>query len=191
MIHTTLALLALSAGLEQSVPSALKWQPDYAQAMTRASADKKPIAVFIGRGSNAVKRMTADGTISTDAAKVLATSYVCVYLDTDTTSGKDLASRFEMKEGLVISSPGGSAQAYRYAGAVPKATLTKELTAYATVGQPVTTIYAGEPPAKPVSVAPAGYVTIPGSCANGSCGQYVYPGTVYGGCANGRCPYQR
>ncbi len=154
------------------------------------------MAVFIGHGADTLKRMVADGAISADSAKLLAASYVCMYLDTDTPTGKDLASRFEMSEGLVISSPGGTVQAYRYTGAVPVATLTKELTSFATAGQATTTISAGAVPARATA---GGYVIVSGGCANGSCstivpasGQYAFPGTVYGSsCPNGRCPNQR
>lgn len=196
---TTFAVLALAAGLDLGVsPSNPKWQADYAQAIVRASEEQKPVAVFIGHGADTVKRMIAEGAISANAAKVLAASYVCLYLDADTPKGKDLASRFEMTEGLVISSPGGSVQAYRYVGAVPATTLTEELTHYAAAGQPTTTVSAGATPTRPTTVVPAGYVIVSGGCANGSCqtivpasGQYILPGTVYGGCPNGRCPNQR
>lgn len=189
MINTTLAALALVAGLDLSIPSNPKWQPNYSEALTRASAEKKPLAVFIGQG-DAAKRMLADGTISAETAKLLSSSYVCLYLNTETAAGKELAGRFELKEGLVISSPGGSVQAYRYAGAVPAATLSTELAHYAAAGQPKTTISAGEVAAP----AASGYVIPSGGCPNGNCpNQYLYPssGTIYGGCPNGRCPNQR
>ena len=203
MIATTLTVLALAAGLDLGVsPANPKWQADYAQAMTRATEDRKPMAVFIGHGADTLKRMVTDGAISADAAKLLTASYVCLYLNTDTPTGKELASRFEMNEGLVISSPGGSVQAYRYVGSVPGTTLTQELTHYATAGQPSTTVSAGAVPTRPTTVVPAGYVIVSGGCANGSCqtivpasGQYTYPGTVtypFGSsCPNGRCPNQR
>src|SRR5579872_1743167 len=165
MFVSTLAILALATGMDLG-SNHPKLQSDYSQAMTRASDESKPIAVFIGHGTDTFKRMITDGTISADASKVLTKSYVCLYLDTDTASGKDLAGRFDMKEGVVISSPGGSVQAYRYAGAVPAATLTKELTHYASAGQPATTVAAG-------AEAPR-YVIVSGGCANGSC-QYVVP----------------
>jgi hypothetical protein len=180
MITTTLTFLAIAAGLDLGTNHP-KLQPDYAHAMTRASEDHKPMAVFIGHGSDTFKHMLADGMISAESAKLLASSYVCVYLDTETASGKDWAGRFEMKEGLVISSPGGNVQAYRYSGTVPGTTLTKELTIYASAGQPATTVSAGAEAAKP-------YVIYSG-CANGSCGTVTYP--FGSSCPNGRCPNQR
>jgi hypothetical protein len=197
---TTLSVLALVAGLDLGVPVNPKWQADYSQALSRAAEDRKPMAVFIGHGADSLKHMVADGALSADAAKLLATSYVCLYLDADTPTGKDLASRFEMTEGLVISSAGGSVQAYRYAGKVPGTTLTRELTHYATAGQPTTTISAGAEAMR--QAASTGYVIVAGGCANGNCqmivpasAQYAAPGTVSypfsSSCPTGRCPNQR
>src|SRR5438874_7406511 len=53
MITTTLAVLALAGGISSgNIPSGPSWQTDYAQAMTRASAERKPMAVFIGHGAD-------------------------------------------------------------------------------------------------------------------------------------------
>jgi hypothetical protein len=194
MIVTTLSVIALATALDMgSIPANPRWQTDYSLAVTRASEERKPIAVFIGHGADAIKRMTADGAIPADTTKLLAASYVCFCLDTSTESGKDLAGKFQMNEGLVISSPGGSLQAYRHTGTVPASTLAQELTRYATAGQPATTVNAG---AVPTRAAAAGYVYVTGGCANGSCqtivpasGQYALPG--YSSCPNGRCPYSR
>ena len=63
---TTLTVLAFAAGFDLGVsPSYPKWQTDYAQAMAKASEDRKPMAVFIGHGADTLKRMVADGSIST------------------------------------------------------------------------------------------------------------------------------
>jgi hypothetical protein len=146
MITTTLAVLALAGGIGSgAIPSAPNWQTDYAQAMTRASAEGKPIAVFIGHGGESYKKMLAEGTIPADAVRVLSNSYVCMYLDSDAPNGKELAGRFEITEGLIISSPGGNLQAYRHNGVVSGADLTKSLTQFAGAGQPATTVNAGAP----------------------------------------------
>ncbi len=163
MFVSTIAFLALANGmdLESNHP---KLQSDYYQAMSRASDESKPMAVFIGQGADTFKRMLADGLISAEATKVLTAKYICVYLDTDTESGKELSGRFDMKVGLVISGPGGSLQAYRHSGPVTTDALTRELTHYSSVGQPTTTVTAGAST----------------TLVNFS-----------GGCPNGRCPYQR
>jgi hypothetical protein len=186
MFVSSLAILALATGLDLG-SNHPKLQSDYAQAMTRALEERKPMAVFIGHGADTFKRMLTDGSISADAAKVLTASYVCLYVDTDTTSGKDMAGKFEMKLGVILSGPGGSLQAYRYSGALPGETLTKELSHYASAGQPATTVSAG-------AEASPKYVIVSGGCANGSC-QYAVPASAsypFGSsCPNGRCPNQR
>jgi len=167
MITTTLAVLALAGGLGSGViPSTPSWQTDYAQAMTRASEERKPMAVFVGHGADSFQKMFADGKITAEAAKLLRESYVCMYLDADTATGKDLAKRFEIHEGLIISGPGGSHQAYRHNGTVTGADLTKQLTQYASAGQPTTTITGGVPA---VRYTTPSYTVVPTS------GQYAYP----------------
>src|SRR5262245_17439301 len=167
MITTTLAVLALAGGISSGVlPSTPSWQTDYAQAMNRASAERKPMVVFIGHGADSFTKMLADGKIPDEAAKVLRDSYVCMYLDADTAAGKDLAGRFEISEGLIISGPGGSHQAYRHNGAVTGTELTTQLTKYAGAGQPSTTVTGGAPVVR--------YTVVPAS------GQYVYPSYNYG-----------
>jgi hypothetical protein len=193
MITTTLAVFALAGGIGSGViPSTPNLQTDYAQAMNRASEERKPIAVFIGHGDASFQKMLVEGKIPTDAAKLLRDSYVCLYLDADTASGKDLAGRFEISEGLVISGPGGSLQAYRHNGTVTGAELTKQLTQYASAGQPASTVNAG---------VSTGVRYVVGGCANGSCGttytyvpssgQYVIPAGGYSSCPTGTCPNRR
>jgi hypothetical protein len=197
MVSTSLvvAVTALAAA-----PSPVL-QADYSAARAAAAAANKPMAVFIGGGK--VERMVADGSLPADAARLLRENYVCVVVNTETGAGKDLAGRFEMAEGLVISGPGGASQALRHAGAVSGADLTQQLTRYATAGAPVTTVSAGLAPAagrvvtagySPVmTYAPAPvYAPVPvyGGCAGGSCGVPVMTyGVPFGGssCANGRC----
>jgi hypothetical protein len=184
MFVSSLAILALATGLDLG-SNHPKLQSDYYQAATRALEERKPMAVFIGRGADTFKRMLTDGAISADAAKVLTASYICLYVDTDTASGKELAGRFDMNIGVVISGPGGNLQAYRHTGAVPGEALTKELAHYASAGQPATTVTAG-------AAASPRYIS--GGCASGNC-QYAVPASAsypFGSsCPNGRCPNQR
>lgn len=201
MLTTTLAVVALAGALSAGSSPSPSWQSDYSQAMATASAERKPIAVFIGQGSKKPGDMMADGTISEDAAKLLRNNYVCLFVDTETTSGKELASQFALTEGLVISSPGGTVQALRHNGPVNGTELTRQLGQFATAGQPVTTVTTGigAPAATTyvrncvggncyLNAAPATYYTTPGGV--------VYPagysaGTLGSSCPNGRCPNQR
>ncbi|MFO0822286.1 MAG: hypothetical protein U0792_04080 [Gemmataceae bacterium] len=200
IVTTTLTVVVLAGALGgKPTPS---WQSDYAQAMAIASSEQKPIAVFISHGAGTPGKMINDGTIPENAARLLRESYVCLYLDTDTGSGKDLAEKFALKEGLVISSPGGNMQALRHNGPVNATELNQRLEQFAHAGQPTTTINTG---IQTVASAPV----FVGGCASGNCylnsyptagyvtqpaaGQIVYPaGYSFGSsCPNGRCPNAR
>ena len=86
---------------------------------------------MIGSGktdwANLAKPAEQDDTIN----QTLRDSYVCVFVDTDTTEGQKLAQSFDMSgPGVVISTRSGEIQAYRKAGQVPAGELAKELTNY-------------------------------------------------------------
>lgn len=166
MITTTLAVLALAGGLSAGNAPSPGWQKDYAAALSVASSELKPVAVFIGHGTTTPTKMVVDGTIPTEAVQLLREKYVCVFVDTETASGKELAGRFDLSEGLVISGPGGTVQALRHSGTVAGADLTGKLTRYATASQPATTVTTGYSSAS---------VIYAGGCANGSCG-VIYQG---------------
>lgn len=185
MFTTTLAVIALAGGNSSGViPSTPNWHTDYAQALSRSSAEGKPMAVFIGNGADKFAKMFADGTITADAARVLGDSYVCVYLDADTAAGKDLAGRFELTEGLVISSRGGSHQAYRHAGALRAAELAESLNKYAAgPTQPATTVTSGVVVWQQSGVVTGGYnartAAAPATYYAPAAPQYVYPSSGY------------
>ncbi len=222
MITTTLAVVALAGALSPNAsPTIPGWQTDYAQARSTALAERKPLAVYVGQGAQALNRKLADGTISTDAAQLLRASYVCVYLDAETDAARQLTGRFELNEGLILNSPEGDVLAVRHGGAVSGADLTRQLREYssgtpaavvltsATVATPapvVTTAVIAAPATQTIVTAGAysAPVMISGGCANGSCRTfapttgYVMPASGYqtyplvsGGCANGRCPSPR
>src|SRR4051812_26275477 len=208
MVTTTLAAVALAGALSVGAKPSPSWQTDYAHAMSAASTERKPIAIFIGSSAKKPGKMIDDGTIPESAAQLLRESYVCLYLDTDTGAGKDLAGKLEIKEGLVISSPGGTVQALRHNGVVTGAELSRQLGQFAHAGQPTTTVSTGLQPV-------ATYTIVAGNCAGGNCyvtyptGTYttqpaagqIIGGTVYpagysanpfgSSCPNGRCPNQR
>ena len=173
MISTTFAAVALSAALSTGAV-APTFQTDYAKALQTASAEQKPLAVFIGKGETGYTKV-AGGEIPTEAGQLLAKNYVCVYVNTDTDAGKSLAGKFDISKGLVISGKGGDVQALRYAGTVTPLELTGYLSKYSGAKTVATTETAA-------SGAPA--ATITGGCANGQCGT----ATISSGCANGQCP---
>jgi hypothetical protein len=201
MFTATFAIVLIagfSSGANAAIPNL---QVDYAQARALAAADNKPMAVFIGNGAKTMGQMLTDGTISAETAKLLREKYVALYIDTSTDSGQELAARFGITTGLVISGPGGNVQAYRHVGAVREADLNKQLTHYATAGQPTSTVYAGAPTVAnavyPTTGSASPVIILGGGCANGSCGTvipaggYVIPGSPIGGCSTGNCPIRR
>lgn len=174
MFSTTFAAVVLSAALAEA-PSLPAWETNYARASTTAVAQRKPLAVFIGRGESGYSRVVG-GDMPTEASRLLATSYVALYVNTDTAEGKRLAGAFGVDEGLVISSRCGNLQALKYGGPVSSLELAGYLTKYGAADVAVsTTERAG-------TAAVAAPVMV-GGCANGQCGTPV----MVSGCANGRC----
>lgn len=206
MTTTILAAIALSATLVPAAKPEFQPHTDYASALKLAASEGKPMAVLIGSG-NAFTKVMGESAMTDAAAKLLRDKFVCVAVDVSTPKGAELAGQFQLTDGLVISSAGGTYQALRQPGAVTPADLAKHVETYASAtATPATTVTVGAPAAAPAySVYPAGYsypaysgAVIRGGCSGGSCGGvisggYSYPSGGYvlpasGGCANGRCP---
>jgi hypothetical protein len=161
MINTLLAVVALTGTLAPGAKPEFQAQTDYGQALKQAADEKKPMAVLIGKGDTFAKLLTDKG-LSAEAKKVLTEKYVCVSVNVDTEAGRTLAGQFQMTDGLVISSAGGSHQAFRQAGTVTATDLAKHTTTYANAtGTPVTTVTAGAP----VVTYPSTPTYYPGSTA--------------------------
>src|SRR3954447_10477418 len=87
------------------------WLNDYATAQARVLAQKKPMAVFVGSGKDGWGKAGRSGSIDPQINRLLATKFVCVYVDTDTTAGRKLATAFEVvSKGLIISDKVGTTQ---------------------------------------------------------------------------------
>ncbi len=204
MFSTTFAAVVLSAALANEAPSAPAWETNYARASETAIAQRKPLAVFIGRGEAGYSRVVG-GDMPTETGRLLAANYVALYVNTDSTEGKRLATAFGVDEGLVISSRCGQKQALKFGGAVPAVELAGYLTKYSTADVAVaTTERAGTAVVAAAPVMMSGQYGSPAvmsGCANGRCGSVVpagyytpsyYPSPSFGGgCANGRCPTAR
>jgi hypothetical protein len=119
-MYTSIVLAALlgpgAAGPQDEAVQAPTWQENYATARKVGREQNKPLAVFIGRGPDGPKQLSQDGELTAEARKLLADSYVCVYLDASTPAGKRLADRFSLPQGLVVSSRDGENQAFRHSG---------------------------------------------------------------------------
>src|SRR5262245_41290351 len=147
MTTTILAVIALTGSMAPAAKPEFQAQTDYGQALKQAATEKKPMAVLIGKGDVFAKLM-ADSSMSADAKKILSEKYVCVSVNVDTEAGKTLAGQFQLTDGLVISSAGGTHQAYRQAGTVSAAELAKQTATYAdAAGVPASTVTVGTTPA--------------------------------------------
>lgn len=217
MTTTILAAIALSGLLAPVAKPELQPQTDYASALKLAASEGKPMAVLIGTG-NPFAKVMGESAITDEAATLLRDKFVCVAVDTSTAKGAELANQFQLTDGLVISSTGGTYQALRQPGTVSAGDLAKHLSTYANATEkPNTTVTVGAPAVStviPASATGVPYVIYPAttyrstcsggscssapvyrsSCSGGSCptviqGSYVLP--TAGGCANGRCPLPR
>jgi hypothetical protein len=123
-MYTSLIALAL-VGVSGATPSA-SWQ-SYAQASQTVEKERKPLAVFLGTGQNGWEQVA--GSLGSEAEKVLAASYLCAYVDTNSPDGKKLAQAFEMKNGVgvVLSDRTGTNQAYWHDGTLPQTELVRQL----------------------------------------------------------------
>jgi hypothetical protein len=157
MLSTSFALIAFVASANSTAQ--LNWESDYAKAYNIAVQKQRPLAVFIGEGKNGPAQLVKDG-VSDNAAKLLTESYVVVYIDTATESGKKLAQSYDMAQGLIIGDRSGAKQAARLAGTLTGDDLNTALVRFADPSLVVTTT--ATTPA-PVYVAPIS------PCASGRC----------------------
>jgi hypothetical protein len=160
MTATILAVIALTGSLAPGAKPEFQAQTDYGQALKQAVNEKKPMAVLIGKGDTFAKLMK-DANLSAEAKKLLSEKYVCVSVNVDTEAGKTLAGQFQLTDGLVISSTGGTHQALRQAGTVTATDLSKHAATYANgPSTPATTVTTGVPvvtsPSYPSTIYPAG-----------------------------------
>jgi len=186
----SLALCA-AAGLLAAAP-APTFAPTYSKALSIAQQQKKPVAVFIGQGAEGFTKLVTDGGLTADAAQALKTEFVCLYVDSTTEAGKDLAGSFQMTEGVVISDRTGALQALRHEGAISPVVLTSYATTYSQPALAVTqTNYAGRTAlfgsmeSRPVMNAVVNMRDTVFPNAPG----YIFP--ARSSCPNGRCPNAR
>jgi hypothetical protein len=115
------------------IPSPV-WHRDYGQALTRAQAAKKPVAVFIGSGAGGWKAVCEEAELSLEVRRLLADHYVCVYVDSSQPARESLVRDFEAGQLplVVLSSQKRVFQAYRHSGKLGSASLAQALQRHAT-----------------------------------------------------------
>jgi hypothetical protein len=100
-MYTSTILIALTGSLvASSANDSLTWRNDYSDAKRMGQTEKKPLAVFIGNGANGYEKVCRDGKISAEVEKTLAENYVCVFVDSSTAEGQQMASAFTNTQGL-------------------------------------------------------------------------------------------
>src|SRR6266849_9381035 len=106
-MYTSMMLLALAGSITPAAETSLsaEWVSDYGTAFRKGQKEQKPLAIFFGKGEGGWEQLSTDGALGKEAARLLRSSYVPVYLDLDTAHARKLASAFGLKEGpgLVIS----------------------------------------------------------------------------------------
>ena len=109
------------------------WHRDYGQALTRAGAAQKPVAVFIGTGAEGWKAVCEDGELSLEVRRLLAEHYVCVYVDASQSGQESVVQSFEATRFplLVLSTRNGTYQSYRHSGKLARASLAQALQRHA------------------------------------------------------------
>jgi thioredoxin-related protein len=108
------------------------WQTRYDVARQMGHQTGKPLAVFIGSGKAGWDQLLVDGPIGKETLRLLATDYVCLYVDAGAAEGKQLATAFAVSSapGLVISDSSGDVQAFRHEGRLADEALIRHLRKY-------------------------------------------------------------
>jgi hypothetical protein len=128
MLLFALSLIANSAGTVAPV-----WLQHYVEAREHGRTESKPVAVFIGSGSSGWHQVSRDGQFDSQVNQILADAYVCLYVNTDSDYGRELASAFGISDGpgLVISSHSGKVQVFSHQGDLENGDLSHFLRRYA------------------------------------------------------------
>jgi hypothetical protein len=133
-MYTSMMLLALAGSLTPAAEASLspEWMSDYRTAFHKGQKEQKPLAIFIGKGEAGWEQLCEDGNLGQEAARLLRSSYIPVYLDLGKDHGNELASAFGVKEGpaLVISDRSGENIALRYRGTLEPSDLKRCLVKY-------------------------------------------------------------
>ncbi len=151
-MYTSIVLLALGGSpleVESLTVASLTWHSDYPAARRLAAEEKKPLAVFVGKGEEGFKKVSRSGELSGKTDKLLRERYVCVYLDRSEVEGKKRAESLAIRgSGLVLTRAGSKKPSFRHVGGLASKDLERYLVRYA---EPVSTTKSsdGKSPSKP------------------------------------------
>jgi hypothetical protein len=155
-MYTSIMGVALAAAFASASAPTLTpaWHHDYRQARELGEREHKPLVVVIGSGKTPWAKLSRVAEQDESINQTLLSSYVCLFVDTDTTEGQRLAKFFEMSQGLVISDKSGEVQAFRQAGEILAGQVASALSSHVK----------GEV-AKPVPIfTPTSYPSFGGDC---------------------------
>src|SRR5438874_4007896 len=133
-MYTSVVFVALASFVtHEELAMRPAWLKDYSLASERGTALQKPLAVFIGSGEAGWNEVSREGSLGREVNEVLASDYVCVYLDTDKREARQLAKQFQIMDGLglVLSDRSGRLQAFRHEGGLGSTELQTYLRRYA------------------------------------------------------------
>ena len=174
-----LSMIALVVSIASAnIPAQPEWKNDYRAARQLSLDGKKPLAVFIGSGVSGWEKVSSEGGFDQKVNQLLTDNYVCVYIDTNSEAGKNLAKDFAVtNKGLVISDKTGKTQAFHHSGELSKDLLAKAIERYSDANRESpgteTVVHLSPPPAavRYQSTCPTcpNYAPSLGGCANGNC----------------------
>ena len=124
-MYTSIMGVALAAAFASAPTLTPAWHHDYRQARELGERERKPLVVVIGSGKTPWANLSKVAEQDESINQTLLSSYVCLFVDTDTTEGQRLAKFFEMSQGLVISDKSGEVQSFRQAGELSAPQLSK------------------------------------------------------------------
>ncbi|MCI0681509.1 MAG: hypothetical protein L0Y71_05350 [Gemmataceae bacterium] len=123
-MYTSFATLGLLLAFGGDAAPA--WQTNYSAALEAGQRQNRPVAVFVGAGPAGRASLVAE------TQRLLATRYVCVYLDRGLAANQRLVRDLGITAtGLVISDRTGSVQAFHHDGTLAESELSQQLRRFA------------------------------------------------------------
>ena len=132
-MNTSILTVVLAGALMAGQNGSPTMQSDYGKAQQQAVAQKKPLAILFGAGTNGWTKVAKETAPSADLTKLLSDKYVCLYIDTASPDGKKLAGQFGLtgSVGIVLTDRGVTSQAFWHQGDMANANLVGYLQKYA------------------------------------------------------------
>jgi hypothetical protein len=138
-MYTSVVVVTLSSLLAApaTAPQSSVWLRDYADAFNKGQREKKPLAVFFGKGDSGWDEFSSDGRLGDEARRLLKTRYVPVYVDVGAADGRKLASAFRVQStpALVLTDASDDYIALRYSGTLAPGDLGRCLAKYGDPGR--------------------------------------------------------